>query len=116
MPPPRFCGRSWRARFDRFPCRDHDQNSPEVVPIRELGKAALLGTTTEAAKRTQGDSFLTSRRPWRIAEFRACKPHQLSKVTLPQFLGRRTVSGLELLHPITDRRERGHAKTCPMMQ
>jgi len=69
-------------------CSEGEQELPKTLPVRQVGKASLLGRTTEGRKGAEGNVFLIGNTPWCASEFHPCQSNKTLEVSLPKLLDR----------------------------
>src|SRR5437016_4453274 len=73
------------------------------MPVVELREAATAGSLAEAMERAEGHVLLIGGAARHPLEPQARQLDHLLEVTLPEFLGRGRLAGLELPDPVGDR-------------
>src|SRR5262249_42565591 len=79
------------ARFssneiDGFPCREHGEQSPEVIAVLELRELAAFRPAAEAAEGPQRAVLLVGQAARCGAQLLTGQRHQLVRIPLPEFL------------------------------
>jgi hypothetical protein len=81
----------------------YDQQSPEIVAVRELGKSSVLDASTQAIEDAQGHVFFVGYTAWMAAKPLSTQSHKLREITLPELLGGKFIAGLDFIEPTADR-------------
>src|SRR5262249_40129448 len=92
----------------------HHQEPPQVIAVRQLGEAAVLGALAKAVERAQGHVFLVGSAPGSPLEFLPRQSNQALEVALPQRLCCHGIAGLEQADPVGYRALRWHGRSTPI--
>src|SRR5207249_1085917 len=83
-----------------LPAGNHHEQLPQILPILEARKAALLGATDETVEGAEGNVLLVGGGTRQTAELLSGQGHQAAVVALPQLLHRLALALLQEANPL----------------